>query len=89
MIKKHPESNINVKYHAEVTLSVKAVGEEPLHYRWRRNGSDITHPKCAGIDTPTLTITCFSPEHEGNYICIVFNDKEAVQSGSAKLKLGK
>ena len=68
---------------------MKAVGEEPLRYRWRRNGSDITHLKCAGIDTPTLTIPCFSPEHEGSYTCIVFNDKDAVKSDPAKLKMGK
>ena len=72
-----------------MTLSVTAVGAKPPCYKWRRNGQDITHPKCSGIDTSTLTISCFSSEHEGNYTCIVSDGKEVLESAPAKLKLGK
>ena len=72
-----------------MTLSVTAVGAKPPCYKWRRNGQDITHPKYSGIDTPTLTISCFSPEHEGNYTCIVSDGNEVFESAPAKLKLGK
>ena len=68
-----------------------AVGEGPLYYEWKRNGNDITHSKCTGIDTATLFISCFSPEHEGDYTCVVSNHQEAtkLKSEPAKLMLGK
>ena len=88
-IRSHPESNTNIKCHDNVTLSVSATGAKPLYYKWRRNGKDITHPKCSGIDTPTLFISYFSPENQGDYTCIVSDDQEAIESVSAKLMLGK
>ena len=89
-IKKQPKSNMNIEYHGVVTLSVCATGTKQLCYKWKRNGQDITNPKCSGVDTCKLSIDHFSPEHEGEYTCIVSDDEENfAQSNSAKLKLGK
>lgn len=90
-IKKHPQSDMNIKYHGSVTLSVNAAGPgiKPFRYKWKRNGQDITNPKCSGVDTPTLSIDEFSSEHEGDYTCIVSDDEDNIESLSAELKLGK
>lgn len=89
-IRNHPDSGVNIKYHENVMLSVQATSARArsLWYKWERNGEDITHPKCSGVDTSTLTIEHFSLEHEGEYTCIVHDGKE-FKSTSAKLKLGK
>jgi hypothetical protein len=68
---------------------VYATGAKPRRYEWKRNGQNITNPKCSGVDTSTLSIDYFSPEHEGDYTCIVSDDEESIESLSAELKLGK
>ena len=88
-IKSHPKSDVNIKYHGTVMLSVHATGDKPLRYKWKRNGQDITNPKCSGVDTSALSIVHFSPEHEGDYTCVVSDDEENIESISAELKLGK
>ena len=72
-----------------MTLSVTAVGEGTLCYKWKRNGNDVTQSKCTGIHTATLSISCFSLEHEGKYTCVVSNHEEATESEPAELLLGK
>ena len=89
-IRNHPDSGVNIKYHENVMLSVHATsaGARSLCYKWERNGEDIAHPKCSGVNTSTLFIEYFSPEHEGEYTCIV-SDGEEFKSTSTKLKLGE
>ena len=67
---------------------MSAIGAEPLLYKWKRNGEDITYPECTGINTPILTIHSFSQDHQGNYSCIVSNSQKSVSSGPANLALG-
>ena len=80
---------MHIKYQHDVNLSVSAVGTEPIKYKWKRNGADITHTGCTGTDTSTLTIACFSRELEGDYTCTLFNDMASLESEPAKLMLGK
>ena len=57
-----------------VRLTVDATGLGTLSYKWLKDGEDINtieYPNCCGIDTPTLTITPFTSEYEGNYSCLV------------------
>jgi len=49
-----------------VTLSVQAVGDEPLSYQWQKNGSDIP-----GAVYEALLFTPASPANSGNYRCVV------------------
>ena len=70
-------------------LFVDATAAKPLCYMWKRNGKNIASPKCSGVGTCTLTIDSFTPEHEGEYTCIVSDDEKNVKSNSAELKLGK
>lgn len=49
-----------------VTLSVQAVGDEPLSYQWQKNGSDIP-----GAIYDALLFTPATPANNGNYRCVV------------------
>ena len=69
-------------------LTVSAIGPEPLHYKWKKNGEDITNPDCTGTNTPTLTIHLFSQDFKGNYSCTVSNDQQSAESEPANLALG-
>ena len=84
---KHPRSSTCVNDDS-VVLSVVAVGVEPLHYKWKKNGEDITDSECTGTTSPTLTILSFSQAHEGNYSCIISNNQKSIESESANLTLG-
>ena len=86
-IREHPKSATYVSG-ACVVLSVSAIGSEPLHYKWKKNGEDITDPECTGINTPTLTIGSFSRYQQGNYFCIVNNSQKTVETEPANLALG-
>ena len=78
-----------VDYLSQVSLSVSAIGPEPLTYKWKKDGEDITDPNCSGMNTPVLTITSFSYETQGKYTCEVKNDHKTITSNSAKLELSK
>ena len=71
-----------------MVLSISAVGSEPLYYKWKKNGEDITDPECTGVNTPILTIGSFSRHHQGNFICIVNNEQMSDKSDPANLALG-
>ena len=86
-ISEHPKSATYVSG-ARVVLSVSAIGSEPVHYKWKKNGEDITDPECTGVNTPTLTIGSFSRHHQGNYYCVVNNEQMFVESDPANLALG-
>ena len=84
----HPQSNSCVD-RAHVVLSVSAVGLDPLRYRWKKNGEDITDDDITGTNTQTLNIHSFSQIHQGYYSCTVSSSQQSIQSEAANLTLGK
>ena len=86
-VTKHPRTRTCVNGE-RVDLSVSAIGAEPLRYKWKMNGEDITSPEFSGTNFPTLTIYTFSQTHQGNYTCVVSNNQKSVQSEAANLALG-
>jgi archaellum component FlaG (FlaF/FlaG flagellin family) len=67
-ILEHPQSHVAVVGDT-VTFRVKAVGTEPLAYRWRSNTTQL------GVysPSPVLTITNVKTNHAANYTVIVTN----------------
>jgi hypothetical protein len=61
----HPSSQ-TVGAGDSVTFSVEAKGEEPLQYRWYRNGHRL-----AGETNATLTLTIVQPSDAGSYWVLV------------------
>ena len=86
----HPKSS-ECYHHAQVTLSVSAVGPGPLLYKWSKDGVDIDDQDCTGVNEPTLIIRSFSLRHEGKYTCEVkhVSNHMFVKSNPAKLELSK
>ena len=76
-------------YHAQVSLSVSAVGPGPLSYKWKKDGVGIVDEDYTGIDEATLIVRSFSLEHEGNYSCEIKYNEKSMESISAKLELSK
>ena len=72
-----------------MSLSVSAIGAGPLSYKWKRNGVDIVDRNCIGVNEPTLNITSFILEHEGEYSCEVEHNQISIGSNIAKLELSK
>ena len=85
----HPQSNMSIRYGERVTLSVSANGAEHLSYKWKKDGEDITDPKCIGTDRPTLTIGEFIRDNQGKYSCVINNSHSSIESEPASLALGK
>ena len=84
----HPES-MHCDYHAQVCLSMSAIGPGALTYQWKRGGAVIDDEDCTGVDEATLTIKSFSLKHEGRYTCEVKCDGKVIESEPAKLERSK
>ena len=78
-----------VDCHSQVSLSVSAIGPEPLTYKWKKDGVDIIDQYCTGVNEQTLIISSFSLQHEGKYTCEVKSNQKCVESNPAKLELSK
>ncbi len=76
-------------YHAQVSLTVSAIGPGTLAYQWKRDGANIDDKDCTGVDEATLTIRSFSPKHRGHYSCDVNLNGNSIDSDPAKLELSK
>ena len=68
---------------------MSATGADHLSYQWKKDGENITNPKCFGTDTPMLSITEFVKEDEGEYSCLIKNSQSSIESEKANLALGK
>ena len=68
-----------------VTLSVSALGDAPLSYRWKKNGATVTDLNALGVTSATLTITNVSQANEGSYTIDVTNAVGSVTSETAVL----
>ena len=66
-----------------VTLSAAAVGEEPLRYRWLRDGVPVV-----GGSGPSLQIPSVDRLHAGSYSLVVSNRFGLAQTRSVQLQVG-
>ena len=70
------------------TFSVAAVGEEPLEYRWRKDGTDLNDGgPFSGTATAELTVTGTSQACAGAYRCLVRSGRGNILSSSATLSV--
>ena len=79
----HPKGNTSVQYGEDVTLTVSAVGPQPLAYRWTKDGQKIPNS-----NNDKLTIISFSSDDQGCYSCIVIGGQQSIESKPASLGLG-
>jgi uncharacterized surface protein with fasciclin (FAS1) repeats len=75
-----PEPEIRVFVGDTVTLSVEAIGDEPLYYQWTKDASDL-----AGANGPTLTLTDARISDSGTYAVRLSNAVGALTSADAVL----
>jgi hypothetical protein len=66
-----------------VTLAALAVGQPPLNYQWRFNGSNLP-----GATNPTLTLTGVNRNSRGIYSALVSNTLGTTNSLNAQLDVG-
>ena len=88
IIEQLPESQ-NKIYETEVTLMVTATGPGTISYQWMKDEEKITGhnlPNCSGFATPSLHLSYFSPEHDGQYVCIIKNEYCTLKSLPGQLK---
>ena len=85
---------MNQIFGGEVSITAAfAVGLHATSYQWSKNDellSATEHPTCCGLNTHKLTISSFTHDYEGKYICsVIFEDDEVVKSNYVELTLGK
>ncbi len=67
-------------------FSVTAIGVEPLHYQWRKDGTNLLDGvNLAGIATTNLTVGNVQPGDAGDYTVVVTNAVGGVTSSVALL----
>jgi hypothetical protein len=71
---------------ANAVFGVLAVGEPPLAYQWRKDGTELSDGgRFSGTTTAVLTITDVQPGHEGSYSVVVSNAYGIATSAAARL----
>ena len=77
------------KYGKYVSLTVSAKGSSHLSYKWRKDGKFIPDDKptpFSGANSPTLFIQSYTPNHAGNYECVVSSQTDHMKSSTIKLR---
>jgi photosystem II stability/assembly factor-like uncharacterized protein len=67
---------------SELSLSVAALGNAPISYQWRKNGSNQ-----AGATSSTLTLSNVTRLAEGTYLVVVTNSSASLQSSNAVVRV--
>ena len=89
-ITEQPQENIIVTYGESATVRVSAVGSGQLSYMWKKDGNEITNlDDYANIKTAALTITSFSENSQGEYMCKINDASTTVQSSPSNLELSE
>lgn len=81
VITRHP-AGASVSLGVRVVLSVRASGEEPLHFQWRLNDRPLP-----GATNASLTLTNVSLAHDGDYTALVTNPQGTIVSEPARLEV--
>lgn len=74
------ESNRTVSVGSPLLLTVTANGTAPIHYQWRRNGTDLP-----GVTGPSLSLAAFEFEDGGVYSVVMSNASGVAESPGAWL----
>ncbi len=83
-----PASSTNAPGSA-ASFNVLAIGDEPLTFQWRRNGTDLEDSDyISGATTTNLIITDLQYSDAGGYDVVVVNDYGSVTSAVAVLTVG-
>jgi hypothetical protein len=75
--------DVNASEGDSVTFTVSATGTAPLHYQWRKDGTNIPSANAA-----SYTIFPVQASDEGLYSCVVTNIAGTATSLAAQLSLG-
>lgn len=71
---------------SNAVFTAAAVGDEPLAYRWQKNGVDLADDgRITGASTPAVAISGIGPQDTGDYRVIVTNQLGAATSSVATL----
>jgi len=71
---------------ATATFTVQAAGDEPLFYRWQKDGTNLADGgSVSGATSPTLSIASATVAEEGNYRCVVTSPYGSDTSAAASL----
>ena len=82
VIAAHP-SSLTAPLGSSVTFRVAASGEQPLTYRWQRDGADLP-----GVNSETLTLSSVTLADDGaRFRCVVANAAGSVTSAEAVLRV--
>lgn len=84
-----PQSQKELYENKVVMVVGVAAGPNTLSYQWMKDGdviTDTTLPGTTGTNTSTLQINCLSPEHNGQYRCVISCEGCMLQSETATLK---
>ena len=84
-----PPENVEKKYGKQVNLTVCAKGSSHLSYQWKKDGKLIPSDRptpFSGANSPTLFIQSYTPNHAGNYECVVSSQIDHVKSPAIKLR---
>ena len=68
---------------------MSATGAGTISYQWMKDKKAIKSDEYSaytGINTDTLRISSFSPEHKGEYCCQISNDDRSIISDVAELQ---
>ena len=84
-----PKSQKELYESKVVMVVVVAAGPNTLSYQWVKDGdviTDTTLTGTTGTNTSTLQINCLSPEHDGQYSCVISCEGCTLQSETATLE---
>ena len=84
-----PKSQKELYENKVVMVVVVAAGPNTLSYHWMKDGDIITDtmlPSTTGTNAGTLRINCLSPEHNGQYRCVISCEGCTLQSETATLR---
>jgi len=65
-----------------VSFSITATGTAPLHYQWRKDGSDLS-----GATTSSYSIASISTNDSGNFAVVITNSAGSITSAVAVLNV--
>ena len=85
----HPPENVEKKYGNHVSLTVCAKGSSHLSYQWKKDGKLLPNDRptpFSGANSPTLFIQSYTPNHAGNYECVISSQSDHVKSPAIKLR---
>ncbi len=87
IIRAQPVSQTN-SFGTTATFTVYAIGSTPLHYHWRKNGTELLDDeRVAGSHASTLTIGSLYGCDSGNYDVVITNAYGAATSAIAVLRV--